>query len=194
MEHQPSPATRRPSPNSPWIFESTPEAAKRVGSLRISATQAEQLDCEAQYAAMMASGLPVDRYDGPEGTGLIFPHDGTVQPYSRCVVLARRGLDGGARLFEESPVKSFEPGRLLAGAGSVICKAVLVSRRTARSSTSSPPSGRPCAAPACRCWRPHRSTRRSRPARVPTVRARLLAAACQWRDRAGRVPLCRGRG
>ncbi len=108
------------------IFESTPEAAKRVGSLRISATQAEQLDCEAQYAAMMASGLPVDRYDGPEGTGLFFPHDGTVQPYSRCVVLARRALDGGARLFEESPVKSFEPGRLLAGAGSVICKAVLV--------------------------------------------------------------------
>ena len=55
------------------IFESTPEAAKRVGSLRISATEAEQLDCEAQYAAMMASGLPVDRYDGPEGTGSVLP-------------------------------------------------------------------------------------------------------------------------
>jgi gamma-glutamylputrescine oxidase len=108
------------------IFELTPEAASCAGSLRVSASQDEEHDCEAQYAAMAASGLPVERYSGPEGRGLLFANDGILQPFLRCQILARRALEGGARLFVGSPVTSFAPGRLFAATGSVACRSVLV--------------------------------------------------------------------
>jgi glycine/D-amino acid oxidase-like deaminating enzyme len=108
------------------IYEESPEAATRVGSHRIAASDAEKGDCEAQYSAMVANGLPVERYEGPEGSGLCFANDGKLQPFARCTALAERAIAGGARLFENSPMRSFAPGRLLAGAGSVACRSVLV--------------------------------------------------------------------
>jgi len=108
------------------IFELTPGAATRVGSLRIAATPRELDDCEEQYEAMVASGLAVERYEGPEGKGLCFASDGSLQPLERCHGLARRALEDGARLFGESPVMSLERGRVSTARGSITCRSVLV--------------------------------------------------------------------
>lgn len=108
------------------IYEQTPEATARVGSLRIAASEDERRDCEAQLEAMVADEMPVERYEGPEGEGLCFGSDGTLRPVERCRILARHAIEGGARLFGGSPVKSLRPGRLLAGGGSVVCESVLV--------------------------------------------------------------------
>jgi len=108
------------------IYDQTPEAATRVGSVRIPVSDAERDDCDEQLAAMVASRLPVDRYEGPEGTGLYFENDGTLQPVERCRILARRVLASGARLFVRSRVNSFLAGRVLAEGGSIACNSVLV--------------------------------------------------------------------
>ena len=79
-----------------------PGAVKRMGSLRIAASDEEMDDCRAQLRAMRADGLPVMPYDGPEGRGLLFPADGVFQPMKRCRTLARRALERGARLYELS--------------------------------------------------------------------------------------------
>ena len=58
------------------IAAETPEAVRRVGSLRIAASAEEAEDCARQRAAMEADGLPVEPYEGPEGRGLLIPTDG----------------------------------------------------------------------------------------------------------------------
>jgi glycine/D-amino acid oxidase-like deaminating enzyme len=108
------------------IYEMTPGATSRVGSLRIAGSEDEETDCERQYSAMLASGLPVERYTGPEGTGLYFGSDGTVQPVERCRILAERALRGGAQLFARSPVISARSGRVLTATARVDCDSVLV--------------------------------------------------------------------
>lgn len=82
----------------------TPSLVSRSGSLRIAESDAELADCAAQLAAMRADALPVDRYEGPEGVGLLVSGDGTFQPLARCRALATRAVSTGARLFERSPV------------------------------------------------------------------------------------------
>jgi glycine/D-amino acid oxidase-like deaminating enzyme len=53
------------------------------GSLRIAMDDAEYADCLQQYAVMRGDGLPVERYDGPEGRGILVPTDGVFQPLDR---------------------------------------------------------------------------------------------------------------
>lgn len=108
------------------MYASTPEAARCVGSLRIAVDDREYADCEAQLAAMRADNLPVERYEGPEGKGLLLSEDGTLQPVARCRILARRATEAGARLFAESPVVSIEPGRVRTSAGVVRCERIVV--------------------------------------------------------------------
>ena len=55
------------------IAEQTPDAVRRTGSLRIAIGAEEAVDCRAQYDAMQRDGLPVERYDGPEGGGCSSP-------------------------------------------------------------------------------------------------------------------------
>jgi Glycine/D-amino acid oxidases (deaminating) len=86
------------------IESETPALIARPGSLRIAESDEEVADCDLQLAAMRADGLPVERYEGPEGTGLLIPGDGTFQPLARCRALATRAASAGARLFERSPV------------------------------------------------------------------------------------------
>jgi gamma-glutamylputrescine oxidase len=86
------------------IQSEVPLLVRRAGSLRIAASPEELADCEAQRRQMDADALPVERYAGPEGDGLLFPTDGVFQPMARCRVLARRAADAGARLFEHSRV------------------------------------------------------------------------------------------
>jgi gamma-glutamylputrescine oxidase len=104
----------------------TPDAVRCVGSLRIVDSAAEALDCDAQFDAMRADGLPVERYDGAQGRGLFLPTDGAFQPLARCRTLALRALADGARLFEHSPALSITGTEVLTPHGRVRCRAVVV--------------------------------------------------------------------
>jgi glycine/D-amino acid oxidase-like deaminating enzyme len=85
------------------IAAATPDAVRLTGSLRIAVDDEEYADCEAQHVAMTADGLPVERYDGPEGRGLLFPRDGTFNPLLRCRLLAHQATEAGATLHEQTP-------------------------------------------------------------------------------------------
>ncbi|HEX2778117.1 MAG TPA: FAD-binding oxidoreductase, partial [Gemmatimonadaceae bacterium] len=108
------------------IAAETPEAVRRTGSLRIAIDDEELADCEAQRAAMHVDGLPVERYAGPEGEGLLFPRDASFQPLLRCRILARATLDAGARLFERSKAARISAGDVMTAKGRVRAGAVIV--------------------------------------------------------------------
>jgi gamma-glutamylputrescine oxidase len=104
----------------------TPADVRLTGSLRI-ATSAEELeDCDVQFSAMRSDDLPVERYEGPEGRGLLFPSDGTFNPLSRCRTLARMALARGARLHEQSPARLHAPGVVAVGDAKVHAGHVIV--------------------------------------------------------------------
>jgi glycine/D-amino acid oxidase-like deaminating enzyme len=104
----------------------TPAAVRQVGSLRIVADEAEAADVELQLAAMRADGLPVERYDGPEGQGLLFPADAAFDPMARSRTLATRAAARGARLFEKSAARQIEPGSVRTDHGTVHARHVVV--------------------------------------------------------------------
>jgi glycine/D-amino acid oxidase-like deaminating enzyme len=75
---------------------------------------------------MRADGLAVEWYDGAEGQGLLVATDAAFDPLLRCRLLARRELDGGARLFEHSPAVELSPGAVHTPGGRVRCGKVIV--------------------------------------------------------------------
>lgn len=104
----------------------TPGAVRRVGSLRVASSPEEEEDCRRQEEAMRADGLPVERYAGPEGRGLLVPTDGAFHPLRRCRTLARRAGEAGALLFERSPALSLSGTEVVGERGRVRCGAVVV--------------------------------------------------------------------
>lgn len=101
------------------VYADTTWGARCTGSLRIASDAAERDDCRAQFEAMRADGLPVERYVGPEGSGLLFPEDGVFQPLARCRAMAARVMMRGAMLHAGTPVVGFEPGRVVTARGEV---------------------------------------------------------------------------
>ncbi len=110
----------------------TPEAVRRVGSLRVAVSDEEREDCRRQLLAMRADGLPVEAYEGPEGVGLLFPEDGVYDPVARCLSLARDAAAAGARLHERSPVTEVrardDAGRVtvVTDRGTIRCRVAVV--------------------------------------------------------------------
>jgi gamma-glutamylputrescine oxidase len=104
----------------------TPQAVRRVGSLRVEDTAEGLRDCAEQARALRADGFAVEEHDGPEGRGLLFPDDGAMQPLQRCRTLARAAVRRGAALHEQSPVVDVSGGRVTTGSGQVNCGAVVV--------------------------------------------------------------------
>ena len=96
------------------------------GSLRIAADDEEYADCLAQYNVMQKDGLPVELYEGPEGRGIMFPHDGTFQPLQRVRRMARAVSDAGALLFERTPVISVASQTVRTTAHTIHCRHVIV--------------------------------------------------------------------
>jgi glycine/D-amino acid oxidase-like deaminating enzyme len=94
------------------IAEETPAAVWRTGSLRLASSDEEVDDCRLQRDAMQLDGLPVEAYEGREGTGLLFPADAAFDPGARCVALAIDALMEGARLYARSPLISMGNGRV----------------------------------------------------------------------------------
>jgi gamma-glutamylputrescine oxidase len=105
------------------IDRETPGVVRVTGSLRIAADAAERDDCARQFDAMRADGLPVERYQGPEGTGLLFPTDAVMR---RCRWLADSLQARGARLFGGTAAKSIEPGRVRTETQTITARHVIV--------------------------------------------------------------------
>lgn len=106
--------------------DETPQAVRRTGSVRLSTSEEEDRDCAKQLAAMVADGLDVEPYDGPEGRGLLFSRDGAYDPLLRCRLLAEDAARQGARLFEHSAAVQISGGLVRTPEGSVACGAVVV--------------------------------------------------------------------
>lgn len=104
----------------------TPAAIRRVGSVRIADDATELEDCELQLAAMRADDLPAERYDGPEGRGILVPTDGAYNPLQRCRQLAHTAVDRGATLFERSAAVEIRGDRVRTSSGAVHCGRVVV--------------------------------------------------------------------
>ena len=108
------------------IEAETPGLVSRSGSLRIAESDEELADCALQLDAMRADALAARRYDGPEGTGLLIPGDGTFQPLARCRALAVRAVAAGARLFERSPVTRIDASGVHTERGLVRARHIVV--------------------------------------------------------------------
>jgi glycine/D-amino acid oxidase-like deaminating enzyme len=104
----------------------TPSAVRRTGSLRIAIDAAELEDCARQFEAMHASRLPVERYEGPEGRGLLFPADAVFDPALRCATLARQAIAHGARLFGHSRALAVGDGIVRSSQGNVAAAQIVV--------------------------------------------------------------------
>ncbi len=104
----------------------TPDHARRVGSLRIADSAEELEDCRSQLAAMRADELDVESYAGPEGDGLLFPHDCVLDPLARCRELARRAVAGGARLSARTKALTVAADEVLTDRGRIACGVVIV--------------------------------------------------------------------
>ncbi len=108
------------------IADEIPGVARFPGSVRIAAHDAEREDCERQRAQMLADGLAVETYEGPEGRGLLIPTDGVFHPLLRGHTLAARALERGARLFGRTAARSIEPGRVRTDDATITARHVIV--------------------------------------------------------------------
>jgi gamma-glutamylputrescine oxidase len=108
------------------IKEIAPEAVRQVGSLRIAYDKAEQEDCNLQFHAMRDDGLAVERYEGTEGQGLLFPFDAAFQPLKRYRLLAKQMLKNGATLFENTPALDIRGTTIMTPRGTIQAKTIVV--------------------------------------------------------------------
>jgi gamma-glutamylputrescine oxidase len=108
------------------IIAETPDAVRQTGSLRIAASPEEESDCELQMRAMLADDLPVERYEGPEGRGLLFARDAAFDPAARCRALATSAIERGARLFAQTPAIAIDTDRVRTPHGDVRASHVVV--------------------------------------------------------------------
>ena len=108
------------------LASETPDEIRLTGSLRIAGSEEELADCRQQLQVMRAHGLAAEAYDGPEGTGLVFPDDGVVQPLARCRSLAGRAAAAGASLFERTQALEITGTRVSTPFGRVDCDSVVV--------------------------------------------------------------------
>jgi gamma-glutamylputrescine oxidase len=104
----------------------TPQAIRVQGSIRLAESAEEAGDCELQFQSMRNHGLPVLRYDGFEGRGLLFTHDGSFHPLMRALELAEQLERAGVRLFEHSRVLAIEPGTVLTAQAQIHARQIVV--------------------------------------------------------------------
>jgi gamma-glutamylputrescine oxidase len=115
-----------------------PEVIRRVGSIRLAGLPgvpetsaeaddraAELADCVEQIRVLREHGIAVESYGGQLGQGLYLPDDAAMNPARRALGMAAI-YGGSARLFENSPVRSVESGRVVTPAGSVSAGLVMV--------------------------------------------------------------------
>lgn len=106
--------------------QQTPDAVRLDGSLRIADDAEELDDCRVQLEVMRQDDLPVEWYEGPEGTGLRIPTDGVFQPLDRCQQLATRAATAGALLHEQTVALDITGTSVSTPEGTIRCDAVIV--------------------------------------------------------------------
>lgn len=99
---------------------------RQTGSIRIAVDDEEYADCVAQYHCMRGDGLAVEWYEGHEGVGIRFPHDGVFQPLARVRRMARAAQAAGARLYERSTATAITPGVVVANGHTITCTHIVV--------------------------------------------------------------------
>ncbi|MDQ2796783.1 MAG: FAD-binding oxidoreductase [Actinomycetota bacterium] len=115
-----------------------PGVLRRVGSIRLAglpgdardqaaadAREQEAKDCAAHAAALLASGIAVEDYDGPLGTGIFLPDDAASNPAARAMAIAGR-LEHCAALFENTRVRKVRAGEVTTEHGPVYADAIVV--------------------------------------------------------------------
>ncbi len=108
------------------VFTEFPDCTRRTGSLRIAASPAERDDCRAQLAQLRADGFPGDWYRGPEGEGVLLPHDGVMQPLRRVRAMARAAVQAGGVLHGGTRALEVRGDRVMTDCGTVHCDRVIV--------------------------------------------------------------------
>ncbi|HKJ54646.1 MAG TPA: FAD-binding oxidoreductase [Nitriliruptoraceae bacterium] len=103
-----------------------PRSLRVTGSLRVAADTAEAQDLDAQATAMQRDDLPVDRVASERGPALLFPGDAVSNPADRCRRMARRLVDGGARLAAHTAAQSIGSGVVVTEHASVSAPTILV--------------------------------------------------------------------
>ncbi|MHB1296949.1 MAG: NAD(P)/FAD-dependent oxidoreductase [Gemmatimonadaceae bacterium] len=103
-----------------------PGAVRFPGSVRIAASSEEVEDCDRQRRQMLADGLAVEPYVGPEGRGLLIPTDGVFHPIRRCRTVAARALEQGARLHGRTTAREITSGRVRTDGGTIHARHVIV--------------------------------------------------------------------
>jgi glycine/D-amino acid oxidase-like deaminating enzyme len=86
----------------------------------------ELVDCDQQFTALRADGLPVERYHGVEGRGLLMPTDAAFNPLTRCRSMAITALASGARLFENTPASHLRTGCVDTPEGRILADQIVV--------------------------------------------------------------------
>ena len=108
------------------IATATPDVVRFTGSRRIAADEAEVEDCRRQMDAMRADGFGVEWREDDDGIGLFIPMDASFNPLARCRTLAKAAIDGGARLFSGTTVRSVSGTRVETSGGVIACDRVFV--------------------------------------------------------------------
>jgi glycine/D-amino acid oxidase-like deaminating enzyme len=108
------------------VLHRLPGLARRCGYLRLAYDADEQRDCRAHLEALVRDGYPATWYDGALGTGVLTGDDAAMDPSARCHAEASLVSAGGARLYEQSPVRRLARGLLETDHGRVRCRVILV--------------------------------------------------------------------
>ncbi len=108
------------------IAEAAPGTVRFVGSRRLAESSWEIDDCRAQLAAMTSHGLDCEWREDADGVGLFLPADASFNPLARCRILARRAVDGGARLFARTPLQELDGTTVVTPQGIVRAQRVIV--------------------------------------------------------------------
>lgn len=102
------------------------DAVRRVGSLRVAASDDERDDIARHMQALRDDGFAGHAYDGPEGEGLLIPDDGVFDPYAACVATAERLELDGALLYEHSAAVASGEGGVTTQEGEVRAPRVVI--------------------------------------------------------------------
>jgi gamma-glutamylputrescine oxidase len=115
------------------------DAVRRVGCLRLAASDEEAVHVLRHIDALHEDGFPAERIEGDDlapvlrrigGVGCLTTHDGALQPAQWIRTLARAAERAGARICEGSPVDGPVPapgeGELRTPGGSVRARHVVV--------------------------------------------------------------------
>jgi glycine/D-amino acid oxidase-like deaminating enzyme len=103
-----------------------PNIVRSIGSLRIAMSAEELADCDKQFETMTTDQLPVSRYRGTEGEGLLIPTDAVFDPLTRCRQLAYAALERGARLYENTPAIGLHNGLVQTPQARIHCRNIVV--------------------------------------------------------------------